>query len=268
MRPLARRDRVFAWALAFSFLFHLSMVTVFRIVIYFPRPDLAYYDLSIVEGPSTTIPGPSLGEALEVPSADDALERLDATRADLDPWSALPPVALPSLNFSELDLIRLNRSSLDTRTQYEDKFENKSDDLWARFGQGLSNVGDFLTGSDSRSSRSDLHPNRMFVGHPAPGFEAYLEWMSEPYDRRLLVLAKIDALWGASPSDLESPLVLVVRVNEQGRVTFVQMPLEDQGGLMESSAAAMFKVLFEPLETPTGDQQHATLIIQPERNVP
>ena len=145
MKPMTGRDRVFTWALALSFLIHLSMVTLFRIVIHFPRPELAYYDLSIVEAPSLAFPAAVLGETLEAPSADDALERMDAQQDDGNPWSNLPPVTLPQLNFSELDLIRLNRTSLNTRTQYDTLFEDQSDDLWARFGQGLSNVGDFLT---------------------------------------------------------------------------------------------------------------------------
>lgn len=264
MKPVAGHDRVLTMALVLSFLFHLSMVTLFRIVVYFPRPELAYYDLSIVESRGVSTFADTSGHALEAPSAEDALERLEAGSVQNDRWASLPPVTLPQLNFSELDLIRLNRTSLDSRSRYTNRFENESDDLWSRFGQKLSTVGELLTGSDTPSSQLVDEPIRMFVGHPAPGFEAYLEWMSAPYDRQLLVMAKVEALWGADAQALEAPLVLVLRVNQQGRVTFVQMPLEDEAGLLESSAASMFKLLFEPLDTSEETEHHATLMIQAE----
>ncbi|MFP6584041.1 MAG: hypothetical protein VCD00_15990, partial [Candidatus Hydrogenedentota bacterium] len=214
MKPVAGHDRVMTMALAFSFLFHLSMVTLFRIVVYFPRPELAYYDLSIVESRSVSNFADTSEHALEAPSAEDALERMESGSVVNDRWASLPPVTLPQLNFSELDLIRLNRTSLDSRSRYTNRFENESDDLWSRFGQKLSMVGELLMRSETPSSASGDESVRIFIGHPAPGFEAYLEWMSAPYDRQLLVMAKVDALWGAAPEALTEPLVLVLRVNQ------------------------------------------------------
>lgn len=258
------RDRVLLTALGVSFLVHLSMVTVFRIVITFPRQEIEYYDLSLVEAaerPSVSAP---LTGTLEAPSASDALSRLegDGAASDDGDWPALPSVALPRLSFSELDLVRLSRTSLDTRSRYDGLFEEEPDDLWAQFGRRLSSVGELLRSGRRESLDGEAGPKRLFAGHPAPGFDTYIEWMTPPYDRQMLVMQKIDALWGKGPEALHEPLVMVVRVNAAGRVTFVQMPLEDPGGVLNSAAGSMFQNLFEPLENPDGGEQHATVIVQ------
>jgi hypothetical protein len=262
MKSVAGQDRVLYTALALSLIIHVSMVTLFRIVILFPRPELVYYDLSIVEREAPPTFSPELGESLEVPSSSDALARREGEDTSDTRWTGLPPVTLPRLNFSELELIRISQTGLGTRSRYNDLFEEESNDLWSRFGRKISTVGNLLSGSESSEPSRPTRSQKMFVGRPAPGFEAYLEWMSAPYDRKLLMMGKIDALWSADPKSLKEPLVLVLRVNPEGRVTFVQMPLDDEAGLMEESAASMFQNLFEALDDSDADIQHATIIIQ------
>ena len=258
-------DRVLLAALAFSFLLHLSMVTVFRIVVTFPRERVAYYDLSLVEAPSQeAFPGTVRVDALEAPSASDALQRLgqDGEAASKPKWPELPSVALPRLNFSELDMVRLSQTSLDTRKRYDELFEEERDDIWSQFGRRLSSVGELLTSGRRDELEGDDERKRVFAGHPAPGVDLYVEWMSPPYDRQLLVMQPIDAAWEAEGAKLGEPIVLVIRVNAQGRVSFVQMPLDDQDGLLNSAAEAMFRNLFEPLDNLDADEQHAAVIIQ------
>lgn len=265
MKPRGGHDRVFLAALTFSFLLHLSMVTLFRIVVTFPREPILYYDLSLVEASERgTLPGTLTRESLEVPSASDALKRLEVGEegsSDSD-WPSLPSVALPRLSFSELDLIRLSQTSLDTRSQYKELFEEEPDDLWAQFGRRLSSVGELLTNRRGGGGDGIAGPSREFAGHPAPGVDIYVEWMTPPFDRQMLVLQPIDALWDLDGPSLDEPLVFVVRVNAQGRVTFVQMPLGETDGLLKSAAGAMFRNVFEPLEDVNGEDQHATVIIE------
>lgn len=268
MSRAGARDQVMLLALVTSFFFHLSMVTVFRIVIYFPQKPIEYYDLSIVEAPRPAAFTESIGDSLEIPSSIDASNRFAQPDAPVDRWAALPPVTLPTLNFSSLDLVRLSQSGLNTRSRYEELFEDEADDLWARFGRKLSTVGDLFQGSDTDTEAGPGKSKRMLAGHPAPGFAAYLEWMGEPYDRQPIVVQKIDALWGAQASILAEPIVLVARVNREGRVTFVQMPVEDSAGLVESSAQALFRYRFEPLLGDGPDIQHGTIIIQAEGSRP
>ena len=258
------RDRVMAVALSISFLFHLSMVTLFRIVIYFPQEPIVYYDLIITEAKPDSDIAQDLQQSLEYPSPEDIAERLGEGTSTENRWTGLPRVTLPTLQFSELDLVRLSQTGLKTRSRYEELFEKEADDLWARFGRKLSSMGDILHSSSSPGKSATQTSRRVLAGRPAPGFEAYLEWMNSPYDRQPLIVQKIEALWGADKSVLSEPLVLVFRVNREGRVTFVQMPIEDDDGIVVSAAKAILRYRFEALPDDGPDNQHATLIIQAE----
>ena len=100
-----RGDRVFLAALIVSLLFHLSMVTLFRIVIYFPRVDIEFVDVSIVE--DKPAPEPALTEQLTLPDPGEALDRLTDASLEAESLPRFPPLELPSLRFSELDLLRV-----------------------------------------------------------------------------------------------------------------------------------------------------------------
>lgn len=257
------RDRAMLLSVTISVLFHLSMVTVFRIVIYFPSEPVRYYDLSIIKSSPSSSFASGLQQPLKIPSSDDVSERLFESGSDSRSWSSLPHVTLPTLQFSELELVRLSQTGLNTRTRYEELFKSEPDDLWSRFGQKLSNVGDLLNRSVFDQDRQKK-TRRILAGRPAPGFESYLEWMSAPYDRQPLITQKIEALWGADSSVLLESVILIFRVNNSGRVTFVQMPIEDDAGIVESSAKALLRYRFEPLFDDAPEIQHGSLIIQAE----
>lgn len=259
-------ERVFLAALTFSFLVHLSMVTVFRIVVTFPREEVLYYDVSLVEASELDgVFGPVVAEALEAPSASDALERLEqgGTSADVDSWPSLPSVDLPRLSFSELDLVRLSQTSLDARSRYDDLFEDEApEDLWAQVGRRLNSVGELLTSGRRGVLQDEPESKRIFAGHPATGVDIYIEWMTPPYDRQMLVMQPIKELWGADVERLQGAIVFVIRVNPAGRVTFVQMPLDETDGLMNTVAGVMFRNLFEPLDELNAGEQHATVFLE------
>jgi len=251
-------NRVFAIALLVSVLIHLSMVTLFRVVIYFPRIDIPYYNFRIVQ--ARTAPGESqvYREVLSIPTADEAFDRLTAEGEPSEPLvSGLPPITLPTVRFAEMDLLRLERQSLETRSRYNELFEQPRD-TWSQFGRRLSSVRHRLFGEEDAPALSAQVP----VSQPAPGFAAYLEWMNEPKDRRILSVARIDARWGLSPDALNGSFALVFRVNRAGRVTFVQAPLEDDAGIVDSAAAALLKYRFEPLPDSAPPTQNGTLIIR------
>ena len=66
MKHAAASGRAFTVAMTISLLFHLSAVTLFRIVVYFPRYDIEYFDVSIVE---TRVPIRPLATAVDTPDA-------------------------------------------------------------------------------------------------------------------------------------------------------------------------------------------------------
>lgn len=256
------RDAVLTRALIVSLLIHLSAVTLFRIVIYFPRHDIEFYDVAIVE---TRVPVRPLrtGDALAKLDATDGFERLglsgpDFQQAQAEP--ALPQIQLPTLEFEELSLLRMRQQALETRSRYNALFANAPDDAWARFGRKLDTVGETLsrlTFGDSEEARPPTP-----VSRPAPGFEAYVEWMTEPYDREVLAVKPVDALWGRGPGDLPEAIALVFRVNRDGHVVEVIDPLGDSRGLVEATAQALKEYRFEPLLGEGPRTQGGTFIVR------
>ena len=261
-----KRDRIFLMALGVSLMFHLSTVTLFRIVIYFPDYDSAYHRVDIIKSTGVSAFTQAFKSSSDGTEASTRFEGDETTSEFHYSSSKFPSVDLPRLSFSKLRLPRSTEIDLNTRRRYEELFDSEPDDLWAQVGEKLSTIGELFThNSDSDTPAPETIPQRISAGQPAPGFEAFLEWMAPPYARQAMFVEKIDALWGADPSVLtdlsNESLVLVFRVNPAGRVTFVQRPLEDEAGVVKSSAEALERYRFAPLLEGT-DDQHGTLTIR------
>ena len=100
------------------------------------------------------------------------------------------------------------------------------------------------------------------MSRPAPGFEAYLDWLSEPRDRQALSVHPIDALWGLDPAEFGEPIALVFRVDRAGKVLHVLDPVEDVDSILRASVEALKRYRFEPLLGDGPSIQHGTLIIR------
>ena len=250
-------------ALSFSVLFHLSMVTIFRIVVLFPEEPIDYIAFTIVPQES------GVRDQLLLRSPDSAFERV-AGESSEDPArefarlaDGLPPVELPTVEFAGMDLLRARSESLELRARSEGLFDTGPRDSWARFSKGLSSIGGAL--SRMAFGGEEAHEEQaQNIGSPAPGFESEIEWMTGPSPRRLLTIPKIDALWGIEPSELPGPLVLVVRVNREGEVVGVLPQVEAAPGLIEGIAEAVLKFRFEALDAAAPETQHGTLTIRTE----
>lgn len=265
MKTPHRRGRVFKAALTASLLVHLSAVTLFRIVIYFPRNDTEFFDVAIVE---TRMPFAAAADTgtLNIPSADDTFARLGEGIEDRNADAAegregLADFRLPTLRFDDLNILRIRRDVLQTRTRYEEIFQAQPTDAWARFGKSLSSFGEQLTRLGGAPELEEK-PLPVPISHPAPGFNAYLEWLAEPYDRRVLAVKPIDALWGLDPAQLTEPLALVFRVDRDGSVIDVLEPIDTSSEITEASAEALREYRFEPLFAEGPDAQPATLIVR------
>ena len=198
-----RGDRVFLAALMVSLLFHLSMVTLFRIVIYFPRVNIEFVDVAIVED---TDPRPALAEQLTLSDPGEALNRLTDESLEAEGLSHLPPLEfeLPSLRFSELGLLRVQQQGLEVRSRYRALFEEEPSDLWSQFGRELDRLSTLLTGDAETGGPRER--SLIPVSRPAPGFEAYLEWLNEPKDRLVLAVKGMEGLRGLTPDALPEPI--------------------------------------------------------------
>lgn len=249
-------NRAFAVALVVSILLHVSSVTIFRVVIYFPREDINYFDVAIMD--------PRIGRAallepwemLQVPSREGAVARAVGA-----PGESLPSIELPTLEFAELDLLRVRTQGLELRSRYRELFEREHADAWARFGNKLGEIGDALTRMAQGLPTREEAP-RIVVSNPAPGFEAYLEWFSDPVDRQPILAISVKALWGLDPAQLAEPIGLVFKVNREGKVIYVLPQMEDDEGIVDSAARALSKYRFEALGEAGPEAQHGMLVIR------
>lgn len=266
-------------ALAFSILFHLSMVTLFRIVIYFPRQDIDYLNVDIVR---TDIVRERFAreqpERLSMPDSDLGFERMTEFSGDLvtdslartqsntaesnsDPWAGLPQIELPKLKFEELDRLRFQVRGLEVGKRYTNQF-GQGGDLWSRFGRGLGSVTDALSSVMRGGGESLDGPVSIAVPDPAPGFEAYVEWLTPPYGRQALGGARIESLWGRDPHSLREAIALPFRVNTEGVVTEVLPPLEGDPTIVDDAMASLTGYRFELLDGTEPQSQMGTFVIR------
>ena len=249
-------DRAFLVSLGIALLFHLSAVTVFSIVIFFPRKEIDYYALRIVPPPTHAASAQSSSHRLRVPSLDTASPgKALESESGSSLWAGLPEIDLPTIEFAELRRLRVRQQGLDAwAARRESLFQPPLQDTWARFGRELGHLGSAL----SRLTLSDEAPADVApVTRPARGFEAYILWVTEPRDRALLFAPPIEALWGRDPSALRDPITIEFTVNPEGRVVSVWSAHVDAEGVVTSAQNSLLKYRFEPVGD--GQDQQATL---------
>lgn len=265
-RRADRRGLYIAFALSAAL--HLSMVTVFTIVIHFPRVDIQYRDFTIVPVP-VYVPEPA---PVEPPAPETAATTPSTDQLALrgpDSLSPLAGIQLPTLEFAELERLRVRQESAQTLSRYDDLFQAPAGDSWSRFSRSLSGLGKTLsglrlTGPADEETPLDLNDASApgLSLRPAEGYEARIVWASEPKDRQLLFAPPVDALWNVDPATLARPIEVVLQVNELGKVVNVLSPNVDARELVDAVQATALSYRFEPLTLEGSGDQMATLRIQ------
>ncbi len=267
------KDKAFLGALVLSALFHLSMVTLFSIVIVFPIAHIEYYQLPIVPDPTAS----RIGGAGETPgyhlgSLDRPIE-LDDVVADAPEDAAsrllpeLPAIELPIIEFAGLERLEIRERGLDVQSRFQNLLAPTPQDSWARFSEELSRLGRALSsmslfeGEEDTAERDRL-PVPKLVSRPASGYEAYLEWMNGPRDRQLIYAPPIEALWDVRPDRLQLPITFVLTVDPEGQVMELLAPVEDEAGIVREVAKALWRYRFVPIESGSIEEQRATVLIR------
>lgn len=267
------RNRVFTAAFSVSTLLHVSAITLFSIVIPFPRQNTHFYTFEIVETRMMADAGGLSGEVLRVRSPAQALAMLDDEEPTapglLELRESLPDIKLPTVEFAQLDRLQLSMKGLELGRRFDDLSREKPRDPWARFSDELGRVGGALRELTSADKIEPDTDKPHLVSRPAAGFEVYVEWISGTTDRQLVYAPPIDALWGLDPARLSGSLTFIFSVAPDGRVTEVLPPITDSSDLATDAAITLSKYRFEPL---TGDNknsvQRGTFIISPARSAP
>lgn len=277
-------NRALTVAAGISAAFHLSMVTLFSIGVRFDVEIPQYFQFDIVKTSQVRSATETTDSArLRAPTIEDGFNAFSSNNAageflgglDIAEGAARlqepPEVLLPTLEFDNLERLRLRERSIAASNRSLDSRDAWPDDSWAQFGRELEQFRRATLGRlpffGEEPSVDEPSPQRVSV--PAEGFEIYIEWMSEPFDRQLLFSAPIEALWRVDPRTLSKPISFTFRVGPDGRVREVM-----QGALLEDEelAASVLKALlryrFTPLPEGQAQDQHGTLLIAAARRTP
>jgi hypothetical protein len=252
-------NRDFVVALAVSALFHLSMVSVFSIVILLPKAEPRQFMLGLV------LPDGSGKAPLFSPGAvADLLAMAEDSAQDV-----LPPVELPRLEPSA-PALRTPEDRLKIRTRFSELFEPRESqivpaDSWARFTRELRGIGPSLS-QWAWPRETPPKQGRVRLNSPVPGIAVSIEWMSEPRARRVLFMPPIASLWRIEPDRLTAPITVLFTVNAQGKVEDVRTSVEDDTGVISDLRNALPNFTFEPIEN--GPVQHGTFVVDAEAAAP
>ncbi len=256
----------FAAALALSTLFHLSMVTLFQIVVYFPREDTEYLQFEIVSvAPARRAAAPPPGND---PAFADISGGLRLGGSELA-RSIAPEVDLPSLEFAELDRLRVRSEAGGPGDIVDRMFADRAPaDSWGRFSREMRQFGQSLrqfAAPDDPGAPAAPEKIPAARHRPATGYGGYVLWDGEPAARELLFAPPVQALWNTDPGAAKWPVEMVITVNPSGRVINAWISNAGEGPLLDAIQMAVLQYRFAPLPGADGGgaNQMGTLFIAP-----
>ena len=263
-RPMARNSAL-SVALLVSLLFHLSMVSVFSIVIRFPHrasPAIALGIVQTAEEIRHALPRQVLRMSFPQAFTDPAL----MDELSVAPGDELPSIELPRLEMTDSLAPPAEERNLKLRSQFSGLIEPPpaaTPDSWALFTHELRGIS--LTLSQWTALGPPTKPkHRLPIATQAPGLGISVEWMSEPRDRKVLFAPPIQALWRFTGLPTDEPISVVFTVDALGKVTDIQAPVEDDAGVVADIKKTLLKYRFEPLSEGGKSGQRGTLIVAPE----
>ncbi|MCX8066130.1 MAG: hypothetical protein N3G21_13340 [Candidatus Hydrogenedentes bacterium] len=244
-----RGDKKRFWlVIFFSFILHLSVVTVFKIVVYVPRTDLQYMKLNLVQVDSPVIL--SKGSQLKIS------QRMEGTQwddASLLPMEGLPKeVELPRLEFEEMKKLRLRRTLVEEDMEDRPLIEEFKDS-WAQFGVGVNKIRESLSalypfGADERietKSREDFSP--ILVQDVGGGVKITYRFLEPPYNRRILFVPVSLELVNKIRDSSYKSYDFMIEINAEGDVLKVLDLNIERDEYSNSVSELVSNIKFEPL---------------------
>ena len=262
--PARRTRRRFAAACAVSLVFHLTFVTVFRVVVYFPSASPTYYRLEIVSvAPAPRAPADPVRELYE--GAPVSGLRLRGSDSLLD---GPPEIELPALSTGEMERLRVRSEAGDAGDLLERVFaDRRPTDTWGVFSRELQDFGQSLRRLAFPGETAPAAAARTIAARhrPAEGYEGYVVWDGAPADRELLFAPPIKGLWDVRLTrDARWPVELVVTVSPEGRVLNVWNADLAGEDLVTALREAVSQYRFAPLpDAAAGLDQMGVLFITP-----
>lgn len=239
-----RRSRQWLlWGLGASALLHLSAVTIFKVVIYFPIQEVRYYELKFVETPVV---------------ADASPEEAAGER-----WERLPRLEPPRLSDTDY---QLSLSGAAPESLYQKIYgagEEQDDNPLARLEEGLrnfpTNFGRLTLEEDRLPFEQSPAAGEAFT--PASGYTGTIAWPHRESPRALLFSPPLQSLWEVEQAKLERGLEFQLSVDAQGRVARVWHPGAEDEALAAVEAQLML-YRFESADEGPGLDDTATVVIR------
>ncbi len=261
-------SRTFTVALVVSTLFHLSMVSVFSIVIRFPNSPTPYCTIDIVHQAAPSRADDRERDVLRTTSPERLIETSEAELYGPELPDALPEIELPRLEIASAEPFSNREESEKIRSRFGEIFEQRTpepEDSWAMFTRELRGIGPTLSRLTLPRDSAPPRPERVPIARTGTGVDVSVEWMSAPRDRKALYSPPMGALWNVDAAQLQAgPIMLVFTVSPEGKVTDVQSSVEDDAGVIAGVKKGLKRFLFEPLIGQESRDQRGTLYVTPE----
>ena len=287
-------------ALGLSVGFHLMMVTVFAVVIRFPKQEEVYLPVDIVHLSATSaFPNNPVVQATSPPGHDFQLASPDQLLAmansssltageitrepslfdgskEAERKNLIPPIELTKLQLTGERPKRTSEERLQIRPEFSYLLEPKpTPDSWAVFTEELHGFGravgritlKTLFGEEETSREAaELTDSIPLTTHD--GIVLTVRWSGQPRDRAVVFAPPIQALWNVDPSQLRVPIRISIKVASDGKVIEVHAPINDEAGIAEGVGEGLRHYRFTPLTGTLADNQYGTVTVAPEPRTP
>lgn len=264
------QDKALLIALAISAALHISTISLFSIGVWFPVEKRVYHRFDIVEE-GTGIVRVS-GEAREIDMAE--LDTYLSPEGELvvpslrDRIADVIQIQAPTIDFGGLERGQLRREGLQAAEQFQ--MSNAapslatSNSLGNRLETFTSTVRGLNPFRDDENTQEEPEPETgpVQLDDPAPGYEAFIDWLIGERDRLPLLPLSIPALRDVDPAQWTAPVSFVIKVDPSGRVIEALTPPVQESPIMAKVGLAVLQTRFRSLSDDDTRVFTGTLIIR------
>lgn len=250
----------------FSLILHLSAVTIFKIVVYVPRPESQYLDIRIVQTDLEENVPPAGESRLRLSKNVESVE--NESDFDINALKQSGNFELPKIEFEELEKLKLRRTLVEDDITKPLVEEYK--DSWAQFGVGINKIRESLSalnpfslGTESEEKGTASTPSTpvspLIKQNLGSGIEIMYRWITPPFDRTLLFVPGLLEISKKDLSPKENAYDFMLTVLPDGTVSRVVdlNIIEDE--MSKYIKEEVSKIRFEPLISGESGEQQVTI---------
>ena len=250
----------------FSLILHLSAVTIFKIVVYVPRPDFQYLDIRVVQADLQENVPPTGESRLRL--SKDVESDENESDFDINTLKQSGGFELPQIEFEELEKLKLRRTLVEEDITTKPLVEEYKDS-WAQFGVGINKIRESLIAlnpfspgtelEEKEPSQSSTSVSPLMKQKLGSGIEVVYRWITPPYNRTLLFVPGLLEISREDLSAEEKDYDFMLTVLPDGTVSRVVdlNIIEDE--ISKYMKEEVGKIRFEPLISGESGEQQVTI---------